>query len=110
MRRVLIDDARARHAAKRGGGVQPAQLEDRHVGFEDQAAALTDLDEALRRLEAIDPRSAQIVEQRYFGGLSLEETAEAQGVSLATVKRELRFAHAWLAADLGAAAGPGTNT
>lgn len=110
MRRVLIDDARARHAAKRGGGVQPAQLEDGMWVSEDQAAALTDLDEALRRLEAIDPRSAQIVEQRYFGGLSLEETAEAQGVSLATVKRELRFAHAWLAADLGAAGGTGTNT
>jgi RNA polymerase sigma factor (sigma-70 family) len=68
-----------------------------------QADELSELDDALRRLEALDPRQGQIVEQRYFGGLSLEETAEALGVSLATVKRELRFAHAWLAAELGVA-------
>jgi RNA polymerase sigma factor (sigma-70 family) len=67
------------------------------------ADGLAELDDALRRLEALDPRQGQIVEQRYFGGLTLEETAEALGVSLATVKRELRFAHAWLAAELGPA-------
>ena len=55
-----------------------------------------------RALRALDPRQGQIIEQRYFGGLSLEETAEALGVSLATVKRELRFAHAWLATELKA--------
>ena len=65
-----------------------------------QADAFEDLNQALERLEALDPRQGQIVEQRYFGGLSLEETAAALGVSLATVKRELRFAHAWLAAEL----------
>ena len=63
----------------------------------DQVAAL---DEALRRLEALDARQSRILEQRYFGGLSLEETAEALGVSLATVKRELRSARAWLAAEM----------
>jgi RNA polymerase sigma factor (sigma-70 family) len=62
---------------------------------------VTELDAALVRLEALDERQARILEQRYFGGLSLEETAEATGVSLATVKRELRFARAWLAAELG---------
>ena len=67
---------------------------------EPQADALAALDDALQRLEAIDPRQGQIVEHRYFAGLSLEETAESVGVSLATVKRELRFAHAWLAAEL----------
>jgi RNA polymerase sigma factor (TIGR02999 family) len=102
MRRLLIDQARARRAAKRGGGAEAGELDDALLISEPQAEALTALDEALQRLEAMDPRQGQIVEHRYFGGLSLEETAEAVGVSLATVKRELRFAHAWLAAELGA--------
>jgi RNA polymerase sigma factor (TIGR02999 family) len=102
MRRLLIDQARARRAAKRGGGAEAGELDDALLISEPQAEALAALDEALQRLEAMDPRQGQIVEHRYFGGLSLEETAEAVGVSLATVKRELRFAHAWLAAELGA--------
>jgi len=101
MRRLLIDRARARRAARRGGGAEVIEWEDDLVASDAQADALADLDEALTRLEAIDPRQGQIVEQRYFGGLTLEETAEVIGVSLATVKRELRFAHAWLAAALG---------
>jgi RNA polymerase sigma factor (TIGR02999 family) len=101
MRRLLIDRARARRAARRGGGAEVVEWEDDLVASDAQADALADLDEALTRLEAIDPRQGQIVEQRYFGGLTLEETAEVIGVSLATVKRELRFAHAWLAAALG---------
>jgi RNA polymerase sigma factor (TIGR02999 family) len=105
MRRLLIDQARARRAAKRGGGVAHAELDEEICLSEPQANGLTELDEALQRLEALDPRQGQIVEQRYFGGLSLEESAEALGVSLATIKRELRFAHAWLATELGAAAG-----
>lgn len=104
MRRLLIDRARARRAARRGGGAEVVEWDDNLVASDAQADALADLDEALTRLEAIDPRQGQIVEQRYFGGLTLEETAEAIGVSLATVKRELRFAHAWLAAELGPAA------
>jgi RNA polymerase sigma factor (TIGR02999 family) len=103
MRRLLIDRARARRAARRGGGVEVVELDDELIASDAQAEALANLDEALTRLEAIDPRQGQIVEQRYFGGLSLEETAEVIGVSLATVKRELRFAHAWLAAALGPA-------
>jgi RNA polymerase sigma factor (TIGR02999 family) len=100
MRRLLVDQARARRAAKRGGGVDAVGLDEALVVSDPQAEALTELDEALQRLEALDPRQGRIVEQRYFGGLSLEETAEAVGVSLATVKRELRFAHAWLATEL----------
>jgi len=101
MRRLLIDQARARRAAKRGCGAEAGGLDEARYLSEPQADALTELDDALQRLEALDPRQSQIVEQRYFGGLSLEETAEALGVSLATVKRELRFAHAWLADEMG---------
>ena len=107
MRRLLIDQARARRAVKRGGGADAAELDETLLISEPQAEALAALDEALQRLEAVDPRQGQIVEHRYFGGLSLDETAEAVGVSLATVKRELRFAHAWLAAELGAGGVPG---
>ena len=101
MRRLLVDQARARRAGKRGGGAEVAEFDELLYVPESQAAAVEELDEALTRLEALDPRQGEIVEQRYFGGLSLEETAEAMGVSLSTVKRELRFAHAWLAAELG---------
>jgi RNA polymerase sigma factor (TIGR02999 family) len=107
MRRLLVDQARARRAAKRGGGVEPGQFDEWLQVSEGQADAVADLDEALQRLEAIDPRQGEIVEQRYFGGLSLEEIAEAQRISLATVKRELRFAHSWLAAELR---GPGPTS
>jgi RNA polymerase sigma factor (TIGR02999 family) len=101
MRRLLVDHARARRAVKRGGGAVGTELAEALWIPEPQAEAITELDEALQRMEALDPRQSQILEQRYFGGLSLEETAEAVGLSLATVKRELRFARAWLAAELG---------
>ena len=101
MRRLLIDQARARRAAKRGGVAVEVELDEVVYVSDSQAEALTDLDEALQRLEALDARQGQVVEQRYFGGLSLGEIAEALDVSLATVKRELRFAQAWLAAELG---------
>lgn len=104
MRRVLVDAGRARRAAKRGAGAAHVELTEELPLSDDQAASIHDLDTALQRLEALDERQARILEQRYFGGLSLEETAEAAGVSLATVKRELRFARAWLAAELGAEA------
>jgi len=101
MRRLLIDRARARRAARRGGGVEVTEFDDDLIASDEHADALSSLDEALRRLEALDPRQGLIVEHRYFGGLSLQETADVVGISLATVKRELRFAHAWLAAELG---------
>lgn len=101
MRRLLVDHARRRLALKRGADATIVELDETLALTPAQADAIADLDDALRRLELADPRQCRIVEQRYFGGLSLEETAEAVGVSLATVKRELRFARAWLAAELG---------
>jgi RNA polymerase sigma factor (TIGR02999 family) len=102
MRNLLADHARARRAAKRGGGAALLPLVDEVAWMPDaDLDAVTELDDALRRLEALDSRQCRILEQRYFGGLSLEETADALGVSLATVKRDLRSARAWLAAELG---------
>jgi RNA polymerase sigma factor (TIGR02999 family) len=109
MRRLLIDQARARNAAKRGGHAGAVELDEALQISEEQGEAFVGLDEALKRLEALDPRQGQIIEQRYFGGLTLEETAQALGVSLATVKRELRFAHAWLATELRGGTGSGEN-
>ena len=101
MRNLLTDHARARQAVKRGGGATTITLdaEPAWMPGEDLDAVIA-LDEALVRLDAVAPRQTRILEHRYFGGLSLEETAEALGVSLATVKRELRSACAWLAAEL----------
>ena len=107
MRRLLVDHARARRAVKRGSGAPDMELGEALWVAEPSSGALPDLDEALQRLEGIDQRQCRIVEQRYFGGMTLEETAEALEVSLATVKRELRFAHAWLAVELGAAGSAG---
>jgi RNA polymerase sigma factor (TIGR02999 family) len=109
MRRLLVDQARARRADKRGGAAEALELDEALWVSAPQAAVLSDLDEALQRLETLDPRQGQIVEQRYFGGLTLEEIAEAIGVSLAAVKRELRFAHAWLASELGPTAAADGN-
>jgi RNA polymerase sigma factor (TIGR02999 family) len=100
MRHLLVDHARARRTAKRGLGAAPGPLEDVPWLPEDRVETVAELDEALKRLEAIDERRARILEQRYFGGLTLEETAEALNLSLATVKRELRSARAWLAIEL----------
>lgn len=100
MRRLLVDQARARRADKRGGGAEPVELDESIWVSDPQADALIDLDDALRRLEDIDRRQGEIVEQRYFGGLTLDQVAEIQGISLSTVKRELRFAHAWLVSEL----------
>ena len=101
MRNVLVDHARARVAAKRGGGAALLELrEDAWVTGVD-LDRVEDLDEALKRLEQLDERQARMIEQRYFGGLSLEEIAGAMDLSLATVKRELRSARAWLATELG---------
>jgi RNA polymerase sigma factor (TIGR02999 family) len=100
MRNVLVDHARARTARKRGGGVDAIELRDTLWIDTVDVDAVRDLDAALTKLERLDARRSRIVEQRYFGGLSLEETAAALDLSLATVKRELRAARAWLAAEL----------
>lgn len=100
MRHLLVDHARRRKAAKRGLGATPLQLDEAVLIAEDEAERVTQLDDALDRLEAIDERRSRILEQRYFGGLTLEETAAALAISTATVKRELRSARAWLAIQL----------
>jgi RNA polymerase sigma factor (TIGR02999 family) len=100
MRRLLVDHARARKAAKRGDDAVVLELDDVLCVSDDDASAVTDLHEALERFEQIDPRASRVVEQRYFVGFTLEETAAALGISLATAKRDLRFARAWLAADV----------
>ena len=102
MRNLLVDRARAQLAAKRGGGRTALELQEEFWISDQHADAVTELDEALTRLKAMSPRQSQLLEHRYFGGLTLEETATALGVSLATVKRELRLARAWLALELKA--------
>jgi RNA polymerase sigma factor (TIGR02999 family) len=101
MRRVLIDHAVAKRAQKRGGGQQVETLEDDALVVVDgRAEELLDLDQALERLAAIDERQGRIVECRFFGGMSIEETAEALELSAATVKREWALARAWLNREL----------
>ncbi len=101
MRRVLVDYANKRNALKRGGGRRNQPLDEEALLIpEAYAEALTDLDEALTRLEAINPRASRAIEHRYFGGLTREEIAAVLGISLATVKRDLQFAQAWLADEL----------
>ena len=101
MRNVLVDHVRARVAAKRGAGVALLELQDETQVINVDLDRVQDLDEALKRLESLDERQARMIEQRYFGGLTLEEIARTTDVSLATVKRELRSARAWLASELG---------
>ena len=107
MRHVLVDHARSRGYAKRGGGGLRISIEDGAAAVlaEERAPDLVALDEALGRLERLDPRQHQVVELRFFGGLSVEETAEVLGVSAITVKRDWRSARAWLFAELGGPAG-----
>ncbi|MEO8194919.1 MAG: ECF-type sigma factor [Gemmatimonadales bacterium] len=100
MRSVLVDHARKRVAAKRGGGAALGELHEETWVSEVDSDRVSELDEALNRLEQLDERQARMVEQRYFGGLTLEEIAATMNVSLATVKRDLRSARAWLATEL----------
>jgi RNA polymerase sigma factor (TIGR02999 family) len=100
MRNLLIDRARARLAAKRGGGARQVDLEEFDWISDENLETVTELDEALKRLDELSPRQGKLLQHRYFGGLTLEESANAMGVSLATAKRELRSARAWLALEL----------
>ena len=102
MRRILVDHARRRHRAKRGGSAIALPLEEGLVvAAEKPEADLLALDEALTRLAALDVRQSQIVELRCFSGLSIEETAAVLGVSLTTVKDDLNMAKAWLRREIG---------
>lgn len=103
MRQVLVDAARRRTAAKRGGGALHVPLEESAVAVDDYASELLELDEALSALEARSPRQAAVVECRYFAGMSVTETADALGVSARTVKSDWAMARAWLFDELRAA-------
>ncbi len=96
MRRILVDYARASQTAKRGSGSVKVSLDDVLEISEEQMGSMLALDEALSALEQLDPQKSRIVELRFFGGLSIEETAEALGIGTATVIRQWRMAKAWL--------------
>lgn len=104
MRRIVLKHARRHNTEKRGGQAVKVPLDDSRIPAEDRAAEVIALDEALERLGVFDARLARIVELRYFGGLTIEETAACLGLSTATVKREARVARAWLEAEIRPAA------
>ncbi|NGP54440.1 ECF-type sigma factor [Thioalkalivibrio sp. XN8] len=101
MRHLLVDHARRKRADKRGSGSIPVELEESRVEGDDDSLAVLALDSALKDIAEIDPRLEQIVECRYFAGLSVEDTAEALGVSVRTVERDLQRARAYLAEAMG---------
>ena len=100
MRRILVDYARRQHRIRRGGKQQKVSLDDVLLVSRDRTEELLAVHESLSRLEKLDARQARIVELRYFGGLTIEETAELIGISTKTVLRELNVAKAWLYKDL----------
>ena len=100
MRHLLVDRARSRRYAKRGGGAHPVTLDETAVISPERDLQLLELDEALNKLAAIDARKSRLVELRYFGGLSVEEAAEVLGISGITVKREWSKTKAWLYREL----------
>jgi len=100
MRRILVDHARTRVAAKRGGGVRPVTLVDAAGASPARGIDVLALDEALTRLTSLYPEQGRLVELRFFGGLTIEETAETMGLSPATVKRQWAVARAWLLSNL----------
>jgi len=102
MRQILVDEARRRNSAKRGGDAIQVSLSEATDLAGEQATDVLALDDALRILEGIDGRQSQIVELRFFGGLSIEETAEVLKVSPGTVMRDWTFARAWLGNELRA--------
>lgn len=96
MRHILVDHARNHRAAKRGSGEPKLMLDEAAAVYAERGADIVALDEALQALAKIDPRKSRVIELRYFGGLKEEETAEVVGISVATVRRDLRMAEAWL--------------
>jgi len=96
MRTILVDHARAKAAAKRGGNGQPLTLRDDLAAAPETTADVLVLHEALEALAEQDDRKARIIEMRYFGGMTAQEIGDALGISLATIGREMRVAHAWL--------------
>jgi RNA polymerase sigma-70 factor, ECF subfamily len=109
MRRILVDHARS-HNVKRGAGVQHVSLDDGAAVGGDRQADLVALDDAMNALARLDPRKVQIIEMRFFGGLSVEETAEVLRVSPATVRRDWSIAKVWLYRELGGDRGDESGT
>lgn len=109
MRQILVDHARRHHASKRGSDQQRVPLDEAIVFTEDRAADVVALDDALKELASFDERKCRVIELRFFGGLSLEEAAEALGISIATVGRELRLASAWLHRQMSGPMGEGVD-
>jgi RNA polymerase sigma-70 factor (ECF subfamily) len=103
MRRILVDHARSRGRAKRRGGAAPLPLDDALGVARERSTELVRLDDSLDALSRVDPRKARVVEMRFFGGLSVEETAQALGVAADTVVRDWRLAKAWLMREMGRA-------
>jgi len=102
MRRILVDGARARTAGKRGGGAVHVNLDESIDALPDRGSQLVALDDALEALTRLDPRKAKVIEMRFFGGLSVEETAEVLRISPDTVMRDWKMARAWLMRELAA--------
>jgi RNA polymerase sigma factor (TIGR02999 family) len=100
MRRILVDFARSRHYAKRGGGAQPVSLDQSIAVSPEHSPDLVAVDDVLKALTKVDARKAQVVELRFFGGLTVEETAEVLKVSPETVRRDWRLAKVWLLREL----------
>jgi RNA polymerase sigma-70 factor, ECF subfamily len=109
MRRILVDSARSRKYQKRGAGAQKVSLDERLLVAE-PGRDLVALDDALNELAKVDERKSKVVEMRFFGGLSVEETAEALGVSVDTVMRDWKLAKAWLLRELGTNSSSGGRT
>lgn len=100
MRRILVDQARRRQADKRGSGLPVVSIDATPIAAPETPVDVAALDDALRRLTGLDPRQGQLVELRFFGGLTVEETAEVMQISARTVKREWRSARAWLRREM----------
>jgi RNA polymerase sigma-70 factor, ECF subfamily len=100
IRRILVDHARRRRFAKRGGDRMQVPLDEVLLAAESRGVEVLELDEALQTLARMDPRKSRVVELRYFGGMKIEEAAEVLGISLETAKRDWRMAKAWLMAQL----------
>jgi RNA polymerase sigma-70 factor (ECF subfamily) len=100
MRQILVNHAKSRLSDKRGRGVAHVSIDDVQPAVHEEASEIVALHEALEALQALDPRKSMVVEMRYFGGLSIEETAAAMGVSIGTVNRDWRLARSWLIREM----------
>jgi RNA polymerase sigma factor (TIGR02999 family) len=100
MRQILVNHAKSHLAARRGGGRANVSLDDVQSAVDAEAQEILSLHEALEALKTVDPRKSRVVEMRYFGGLSIEETAEAMDVSIGTVNRDWRLARSWLIREM----------